>query len=294
MDCSAARLKELEERFVAWAHGQPEIRAAIVVGSRARHDHPADEWSDLDLMIWASEPEPFLANTDWVAQIGPACLLVPSRTAGNEREILALFEGGYNVDLVFHPYDNLRWLAENHVVPDVFRRGSRAILDKDGLAVQLVPPTCEAPPPQPPASPEEFGRIVAAFWYTAFYVAKQLRRGEMWMAKVRDGNLKEMLLWMMEQHARAVRGQRDTWHLGRFIAEWADPRAAQELDSAFAHYDAPDTWQALLATMGLFRWLAVETAEHLGYLYPTTADAHVTELVKALQAGAAAGPGGHE
>jgi predicted nucleotidyltransferase len=29
------------------------IRAAVVIGSRARVDHPADEWSDLDVLIFA-------------------------------------------------------------------------------------------------------------------------------------------------------------------------------------------------------------------------------------------------
>jgi hypothetical protein len=34
-------------------HGQKktdDIRAAFIIGSRARADHPADEWSDLDNM----------------------------------------------------------------------------------------------------------------------------------------------------------------------------------------------------------------------------------------------------
>ncbi len=36
-------MKQLEERFVAWANTRPDIRAAIVIGSRARVERPADE-----------------------------------------------------------------------------------------------------------------------------------------------------------------------------------------------------------------------------------------------------------
>jgi hypothetical protein len=50
----------------------------------------------------------------------------------------------------------------------------------------------------------------------------------------------------------------------------------------FAHYDAEDVWRALLATMGLFRWRAVETAERLGYPYLKLGDERATEFVKAI------------
>jgi hypothetical protein len=36
---------------------QTGIRAVGLVGSRARLDHPADEWSDLDLVLVATDPQ---------------------------------------------------------------------------------------------------------------------------------------------------------------------------------------------------------------------------------------------
>lgn len=41
----------LIENLVSWAQAQDDIRAAILIGSRARSDHPADEWSDLDVLL---------------------------------------------------------------------------------------------------------------------------------------------------------------------------------------------------------------------------------------------------
>jgi hypothetical protein len=40
----------------------------------------------------------------------------------------------------------------------------------------------------------------------------------------------------------------------------------------------------LFATVDLFRWLAIETAEQLSYPYPTFADEHATELARTLLA----------
>ena len=71
MFCTGSRLEGLDvgkiaeayerliERFVQWAQTDDNIRAAIVIGSRARVDHPADEWSDLDILILANDPAPY-------------------------------------------------------------------------------------------------------------------------------------------------------------------------------------------------------------------------------------------
>lgn len=69
-------------------------------------------------------------------------------------------------------------------------------------------------------------------------------------------------------------------HRGRFLDQWADPRAVAALREAFAHYELEDVGRALLATMGLFRWLAQETGERLGYGYPSEADERITALVR--------------
>lgn len=56
--------EQIIDRFVAWARTRPDIHAAIVVGSRARTDRPADEWSDLDIVVFATDPSPFLNSTE--------------------------------------------------------------------------------------------------------------------------------------------------------------------------------------------------------------------------------------
>jgi hypothetical protein len=58
---------QLLKKFTAWAQSRDDIRAVILVGSRARSDHPADEWSDLDLMIYSNQPEQYLTRMDWMA-----------------------------------------------------------------------------------------------------------------------------------------------------------------------------------------------------------------------------------
>ena len=90
---------------------------------------------------------------------------------------------------------------------------------------------------------------------------------------------------MIEWHTHATRGaELDTWHNGRFLEHWADPRALAGLRQCFARYDAADVARGLLATMDLYRWLTQETAGALGYPYPSRADERATAWVRACLA----------
>ena len=277
--------EQLIERFIRWAAGQDDIRAALILGSRARIDNrPADEWSDLDLAMIVTNPDRYISTADWVENIGTPWLTFIEPTAdGRGLERRVLFEGGLDVDFAVMPAAMIEQMAAHGVPPDVadvLRRGMRLLLDKDGVFGQLSLSSAEQQLPQPPTE-AEFLEAVNDFWYHAVWTAKHLRRGELWWAKSGcDNSLKRLLLTMMEWHARATQGrQHDTWMRGRFLEKWVDPRVLPELRRAFAHYNEADVWQALFATMGLFRWLAVETADQSGCTYPAFAAERATELV---------------
>jgi aminoglycoside 6-adenylyltransferase len=296
VDPTAQAYEHLIAKFIPWAEGREDIRAAVVIGSRARGaDHPADEFSDLDIILAATDPQPYIAAGGWVEAIGVPWLAFVEKTPdGRLSERRVLFEGGLDVDFAFMPVDLVREMLKTGVDPDLadmIRRGVRVLVDKDGLAAQMLAAApIAAQPPQAP-SEAEFLQIANDFWYHTVWTAKHLRRGELWWAKgCCDGYLKALLLRMLEWHARATRGpEHDTWMRGRFLEEWADPRAVMELRRAFARYDTDEIWRALAATMDLFRWVSVETADRWGYAYayPTFGAERATELVHKLLAGKA-------
>ena len=88
---------------------------------------------------------------------------------------------------------------------------------------------------------------------------------------------------MLEWHAHATRGEGfDTWLRGRFLEEWADPRAVTQLSTAFAHYDASDISRALQATMDLYRWLEDETCARWGYTIPVDGERQAIDITMRL------------
>jgi hypothetical protein len=61
-----------------------------------------------------------------------------------------------------------------------------------------------------------------------------------------------------------------------------DARAVAALPTVYAHYDERDVWRALTTTMELFRWLAIETADLLGYPYPSFGAERAAEFTQHL------------
>ncbi len=264
---------DLTDRITAWAEREADVRAALVLGSRARRDHPADEWSDLDVLVFARRPEQFIRSREWALSLAPAWLSFVERTGdGQSWERRTLYAPGLDVDVAFNPVEALEGLLQGipPAVADILRRGVRVLVDKDGKLAQLmVLPLPAASLCEPPAE-KDFANLAADFWYHTLWSAKHLRRGELWWAKSGvDMHLKGLLQQMLEWHARAVQGQaHDTWLRGRFLEEWADPRAVKELAGAFGRYEAGDIAAALRSTMHLFRWLEDETAARLGFAPP--------------------------
>jgi aminoglycoside 6-adenylyltransferase len=297
-DAIAQGYHQLLERLVSWAQAEDDLRAAILIGSRARMDHPADEWSDLDLLLVvrdaaapAGAPR-YIDEAGWLAQLGTPWLTFVEKTGdGRALERRVLFAGGLDADFAVLTVATLETLLADASAPEalnVFKRGARVLVDKDGWAERLLAAAQRPLPPVAAPTAGEFLNLVNDFWYHTVWTAKHLRRGELWWAKTGcDEHLKHLLRQMLEWQARAAAapGQgRDTWMRGRFLEEWADPRAVAQLPQAFAHYDAHDIWRALRATMDLFHSASRETAERLGIAYPADGAAHAVALVDELAA----------
>lgn len=289
----------LMERFCMWAEGRPDIRLAIVIGSRARADHPADEWADLDVAIVTAEPDQYVSTSDWINSLGePLLTFVEPTSTGDEKERRVLYEKMLDVDFAIIPLKKAQQLLQSvreaggagadsqaaAQFSNVFGRGVRVLVDKDGVMSRLgANVTSIQKPVSPVPKHDEFLSVVNDFLYHTVFTAKHLRRGELWWTVAcLDCYLQYLLLRMIEWHALAVHDwKHDVWFRGRFLEEWADSEAVEGLRHTFGHYDEADVKRALLATIDLFRRLATETARKLNYSYPAEADKKVTEWIRA-------------
>jgi len=165
------------------AQTEQGIRAAIIIGSRARFAPPADEWADLDIVVIATDAKRYWSTDNWVENIGNLWLtFAESKTNGPLMVCRVLFEGGLDVDFIFLSVDSFQQMVNTEVPSDdaeaLFGGERWVLLDKDGLATQLPAPSTEAQPSKLPTQPE-FLEVVNSFWFHIVWTAKHLRRGFM-------------------------------------------------------------------------------------------------------------------
>lgn len=270
----------LIERISDWAENQDDIRAVLIQGSYARTDKPADEWSDLDLTLITTTPERYIQASDWVTSIGSHWLTFVEKTSdGNGMERRVMFEDGLDVDFAIFPLAAIQQMVAHGMSEEAqytLSRGTRILVDKDGLLHQMANLDIKKAEAKPPTE-NEYLELVNDFIYHYIWTLKKLKRHELWTAKgCSDNYMKWRLLTMIEWHAHATKGwSYDTWHAGRFLEEWADPRVIKEMRASFALYEQDDILRALKETYILFRWLALEVAERLGFAYPLDSETKV-------------------
>jgi aminoglycoside 6-adenylyltransferase len=254
-------------RLQRWTESEPNIRLALLVGSQARTDMPADSLSDIDLALFARDPDRLLTDESWIAGLGPywtSHIEANALESGSERRVL--FADGQDVDFAVFPVAFLAALTSDARAAAVLRRGFRPLVNKDAIEINV-------PRNLPPAvSPtlSEFSNLVNDYWFHLAWAAKKLRRGELLTAlQGTNGYLGQLLVRMVRWHAlaRGPTGQ-DVWHSARFFEDWADPRVIRDLPATIAEYDARSIARALQANRTLFCWLTDELAESLSFPSP--------------------------
>ena len=251
MTVTTTRIEAFLDAVADWARAEPGVRAALLVGSQARVDTPADEWSDVDVVLVVDDPAPLAADLTWVARFGePEVTFVERATVGGQPERRVLFSDGLEVDLPLFPVELWRRLLDEPDAVVVFGRGYRVLYDDLGAAeaIAALPQSVELPRREP-------AELIQDFWYHALWSAKKLRRGEAITARqCVEGRMKALPL----QLARGL-AKDDTWHQERFAERWADPRVVaafwrsagspDELGSALR--GLCDTFDAVAADLGL-------------------------------------------
>jgi aminoglycoside 6-adenylyltransferase len=251
------------ESFLAavadWARSEPNVRAAILIGSQARHDTPADEWSDVDVALVVDDPAPLAGDLSWVARFGePEVTFVETSTVGGQPERRVLFSDGLEVDLPLFPVELWHRLLADPEAVSTLGRGYRILYDDLGVTEQI------ANLPEPvEEQPGDATELLQDFWYHALWSAKKLRRGEAVIARqCVEGRLKGLLLELARRLATG-----DTWHEARFAERWADPRVVEAFWRSAA--SPGELGPVLLHICDVFDTIAAD----LGVVHPAAAAA---------------------
>ena len=255
-------------RLGAWAEAHDGVRAVLLTSTRASPAGPVDALSDYDVVLYVADPERFRDFDAWLPGLGPVLLRTPleaRRRRGRQYRRGVFFEDLTKADVTVSPAAVLPELAAEDRLPPGLDLGYRALVDKDGLAAGLPPPTYTAYLPQPPTA-EDYRALVEEFWWGTTYVAKYLWRDEPFAARavldgeVRGHGLRTVLEWVVGvEHGWAVR----PGVLGRQLKRHLPPAVWAEVERTFGGADAAGHWRALFRTVAVFRRCARLVAARL-------------------------------
>ena len=281
-------------RLVAWGEAEETIRGLILLGSRARTDTPADEWSDTDVVVFATDADRWLRDAEWVDAFGePIITFLEETGLEGLMERRVLFDDAVDLDMVIAPVERTEEILSADGALPVLARGHRVLIDKDGRFAGLSERVARADPwairaaASWPPDPGDVANLIGDYWYHCAWTTKKLRRGEVATALgCLNGYMARIILRFVEWQAKARSGgAAQTWFDGRYLERWAPPETVEALGRAVAHYDPQDIARSLLASMELFAALGREVAAAAAVPYPEASEAWVRRWVEQTLAG---------
>jgi aminoglycoside 6-adenylyltransferase len=270
-------LSQLQE----WAESRENIRAVILVSSRADPHRLPDVLSDYDVEVYVHSIEPFVRDDSWLTEFGSIMVRWPARPhfESNDKWLtrLVLFDDGVRIDFQI--------TASKQLDSQEFDCGYRMIVDKDRLAARLPPPSYARYAVLLPTAAAYESRL-NAFWWDIVYVAKGLRRGELNYAKymldstIRFDKLQPLIAWYI--------GVSHGWSVnvgihGRWFHRYLDKPTWEHYQRTFADASIESNWQALFATLSFVRHVGRYVAEALGFNYPNAVDVKVTRYIEEIR-----------
>lgn len=265
---------EVLAQLRGWAEGNSLVRAVVLTSSRAVPGRETDFLSDYDVELYVKDLEPFARDDRWLDAFGSILVRWPYRPRATCGEggitRLVLFGDGVRIDFQ---------ISDKTSIPhDAYDDGYEVLVGKDDLTAGLDPPTYSEHLVRKPSA-EEYEALVHEFWWDATYVPKYLWRDELPFAAsmlgqaVRDEFLRKVVEWYI--------GLKRGWSVntgvrGRRFKRYLDAETWSEYASTFAGAGIEENWKAFFNAVALFRRLAREAGEGLGYEYPEELDREMT------------------
>lgn len=269
-------------KVVDWARQEDAIRAVVVTGSLARGDGSTDPWSDVDVQIISRDYASYIADDTWLDGLGDVWIRFPIYQDLPYK--LVWFAGGVKVDFQFVEVVAIREMISSGALSDEYLRGYVVAIDKDDLFREL-PPSPQIFPGADPPSAEQVEAVINEFYFEAIHVAQFIRRREFWVVKFRDWTMKCDLLQMLEWHAGASSDRPlNTWLLGKRIREWTDGETYAAIEEIWSGWDVAALWRSLLRQIKLFRRIAGELSDALGYPQDSAVLDQIEAYIRALRA----------
>jgi aminoglycoside 6-adenylyltransferase len=248
-----SKYSDIIEQIITWSEQDPNIESAIIIGSQVQNEKLADEWSDLDLMLLANDPQALLSKNHWLEQFGnPVCafnyVTVLNFVEWNWVVKRVLFDDNRDVDFSILPFDQLDSVLS--VNKEIISKGYHVIHDSDENLVDhkiqtLIKNMKEKVIPFPTQT--ELCNDIDDILFHIIWVYKKIKRKELWVAvSTINNHIRDLLLKMIEIHNQSVtKRSSSVMYDGRFLEGRTDREIIEKLRHCFSKYDENDAVNTL-------------------------------------------------
>ncbi|CAH0252679.1 AadS family aminoglycoside 6-adenylyltransferase [Chryseobacterium sp. Bi04] len=274
------REKKLEQ-IIQWAENNPDIRAVLLTSSLVNPYAPVDDLSDLDVELVFESRKDYETDNSWLQLFGdPISMIEEDDTVfeGKHAMKMVLFRDHVKIDFKLYQVSEFIQEMQKETLPEDWDVGYKVLIDKDGLTKDLKPPTYQSIMIHKPDE-KEFQQLMNDFWWDTTYVAKCLKRGDIFYAKFMSENIlrTEYLVSLVEWHI----GNGHNWDNittnkhGRLFKKYLSEDLWSRVEATFSGSSIEENWTALFAFADLFHELGTFLAQKLNFTYPSQLESDI-------------------
>jgi len=278
----------LLDQIIHWVNRTEEIRVMLLTSSMASEIALPDEFSDLDIELVVSNDKEFLKSDNWLGNFGKVIAKISDNEDSFEGKYamrMVLYDNDVKVDFKVYSIHAFKLEVNRIELPVDWDIGYKFLVDKDELTKALKTPTYNSTVIKKP-DPIEFSKLLNDIWWDMTYVAKCLKRDEIFYAKFMSENImrSQYLVPLIEWY---ISSQND-WKVGtnkhgRFFKKYISEDLWKIITATFSGSDIEENWVALFAYADITHKLGTALAESLNYQYPNDLETNIRNYIISIK-----------
>lgn len=274
--------------IIDWAANNQDISAVLLTSSLVNPLAPVDEFSDLDIEIVFEHNAGYISDNTWIQNFGtPIAMIEEDETHFGDQHAMKMVLYDDEVKVDFKLYSKHKFVEQiiQNQLPEDWDIGYKVLIDKNGITQKMHKPTYRVSIIKKPTE-KDFQQTVKDFWWDTTYVAKCLKRDEIFYAKfmsetiIRTAYIIPIIEWYIAvQHDWNITTNKH----GRLFKKYLSADMWRKTEETFSGSNIEDNWNALFAMTGLVSKIGIQLAEELGYQYPTKLETDIQNYLNSLR-----------
>ncbi len=264
------------EQIIQWATDNRDVRVVLLTSSLVNPYAPVDDFSDLDVELVFESRKPYEDDHQWISLFGQPISMVEEGDEvfeGKHAMKMVLYKDHVKVDFKLYQLSDFIAEIKAEKLPDDWDLGYKVLVDKDGLTTEMKPPSYRSIMIHQPEE-KEFRQLLNDFWWDTTYVAKCLKRGDIFYAKFMSENIlrTDYLVPLIEWYIASSHDWNNitTNKHGRLFKKYLSQELWNKVELTFSGSNIEENWAALFAFADLVHELGTALAYQLNFTYPVT------------------------